>query len=287
MVRDVLEARGYEVLTANTGEHGLELAFTEHPHLILLDVMMPGMDGYQVCRELQFGYTKDIPIVFLTAKTQLASMMEANRSGACAFITKPFRVGAPRADRARRAARRLGVLRRDHRPADPGASPGRGAARCCRPPSARHHLREPRRVFGLEQLQGFEVVDEVFRIVGQKLVDARGAFLREEDFISISSLGNAFLIILCAVARAEGRRRAGHAADQGAPRDQPDRPPRGRARGDAARQGRPLRGLRTARPVAQGALQARPAAGHRQTPPAASRSSATRSATASSTSSTA
>ena len=92
MVRDVLEAQGYEVLTANSGERGLELAFTEHPHLILLDVMMPGMDGYQVCRELQFGYTKDIPVVFLTAKTQLASMMEASRSGASAFIAKPFRV---------------------------------------------------------------------------------------------------------------------------------------------------------------------------------------------------
>ena len=92
MVRDVLESRGYEVLTANAGERGLEIAFTEHPDLILLDVMMPGMDGYQVCRELQFGYTKDIPVIFLTAKTQLASMMEANCSGASAFITKPFRV---------------------------------------------------------------------------------------------------------------------------------------------------------------------------------------------------
>ena len=49
------------------------------------------MDGYQVCRELQFGYTKDIPVVFLTAKTQLADMIEANRSGAAAYVTKPFR----------------------------------------------------------------------------------------------------------------------------------------------------------------------------------------------------
>ncbi|MEI6727345.1 MAG: response regulator, partial [Actinomycetes bacterium] len=76
-----LEAEGYDVLVANSGELGLELAYTRRPHLVLLDVAMPGMDGYEVCRELQFGYTKDIPVIFLTAKTGLADMMEANRSG--------------------------------------------------------------------------------------------------------------------------------------------------------------------------------------------------------------
>jgi DNA-binding response OmpR family regulator len=89
-VAAVLASSGYEVLTATSGEQGLELAYTGHPHLILLDVTMPGMDGHQVCRELQFGYTKDIPVVFLTARTELAHMMEANRSGASAYITKPF-----------------------------------------------------------------------------------------------------------------------------------------------------------------------------------------------------
>jgi two-component system KDP operon response regulator KdpE len=91
-VCDALEMHGYEVVAANSGEQGLELAYTQHPHLVLLDVMMPGMDGYQVCRELRFGYTKDIPVVFLTAKTELANMVEANRSGASADVTKPFRV---------------------------------------------------------------------------------------------------------------------------------------------------------------------------------------------------
>ena len=90
-VAAVLTASGYDVLTATGGEQGLELAFTRHPHLILLDVTMPGMDGHQVCRELQFGYTKDIPVVFLTARTELHHMMEASRSGASAYITKPFR----------------------------------------------------------------------------------------------------------------------------------------------------------------------------------------------------
>jgi len=90
-VKGVLEAQGYEVLTANSGEHGLEVAYAEHPRLVLLDVVMPGMDGYQVRRKLQFGYAKDIPVVFLTAKSELSHMMEASRSGASEFITKPFR----------------------------------------------------------------------------------------------------------------------------------------------------------------------------------------------------
>jgi EAL domain-containing protein (putative c-di-GMP-specific phosphodiesterase class I)/CheY-like chemotaxis protein len=196
MVRDVLETRGYDVLTANSGERGLEIAFTEHPALILLDVMMPGMDGYQVCRELQFGYTKDIPVVFLTAKTQLASMMEANRSGASAFITKPFRV-----------EHLVQTVRDVLRDASVYYDEITGL-----PTLAQVQVDVQRQlashnqlgllyvsldgIFGIEQLQGFEAVDEVFRVVGQKLEAARGLLLREEDFVSISSLGNAFLIIL-------------------------------------------------------------------------------------------
>jgi EAL domain-containing protein (putative c-di-GMP-specific phosphodiesterase class I)/CheY-like chemotaxis protein len=196
MVRDVLGARGYEVLTANDGERGLEVAFTEHPHLILLDVMMPGMDGYQVCRELQFGYTKDIPVVFLTAKAQLASMMEASRSGASAFIAKPFRV-EHLVQTVRDVLRDAAVYYDD----------------ITGLPTLAHVQVEVQRqlfshtelgllyvsldgVYGLEQIQGFEVVDQVFRIVGEKLLESKGSFLREEEFVAISSLGNAFLIIL-------------------------------------------------------------------------------------------
>jgi EAL domain-containing protein (putative c-di-GMP-specific phosphodiesterase class I)/CheY-like chemotaxis protein len=198
MVRDVLEAQGYEVLTANSGERGLELAFTEHPHLILLDVMMPGMDGYQVCRELQFGYTKDIPVVFLTAKTQLASMMEASRSGASAFIAKPFRV-----------EHLVQTVRDVLRDASVHYDEITGL-----PTLANVQVEIQRQLFnrtqlgllyisldgvyGLEQIQGFEVCDEVFRTVGQKLVEAKGSLMREEEFVAISSLGNAFLVVLSA-----------------------------------------------------------------------------------------
>ncbi len=195
-VSGALETQGYEVHTANSGERGLELAFTQHPHIVLLDVMMPGMDGFQVCRELQFGYTKDIPIVFLTAKTQLAHMREANRSGASAYITKPFRT-----------EHLLQTVRDVLRDASVYYDEITGL-----PTLANVQVEVQRMLFdhgqlgivyvtldgvhALELVQGFEVVDDVFRLIGGRLSDARGRLLRGDDFVSISSLGNAFLVIL-------------------------------------------------------------------------------------------
>src|SRR5664280_1028106 len=191
-----LEAEGYDVLVANSGELGLELAYTRRPHLVLLDVAMPGMNGYEVCRELQFGYTKDIPVVFLTAKTCLANMMEANRSGASAYITKPFRT-----------QHLLETVRDVLRDASAYYDEITGL------PTLAHAQVEVQRfmhdhsqlgvlyvtvdsVHTLEQSQGFEVVDEMYRAIGRRLHEARGRLIRNEDFVSISSLGNAFLVIL-------------------------------------------------------------------------------------------
>jgi EAL domain-containing protein (putative c-di-GMP-specific phosphodiesterase class I)/DNA-binding response OmpR family regulator len=195
-VAAVLQANGYDVVTATGGEQGLELAFTRHPHLVLLDVTMPGMDGHQVCRELQFGYTKDIPVVFLSARTELSHMMEANRSGASAYITKPFR-----------SEHLLQTIRDVLRDASVYRDDVTGL-----PTLANVQVDVQRMLFDhgqlgiiyvslsgvqtLEQLQGFEVVDDVYRAVGQALQQARGELLRGDDFISISSLGDAFLIVL-------------------------------------------------------------------------------------------
>lgn len=65
-----LETEGYEVIVAGSGETGLHLVSKSHPDLILLDIMMPGMDGHEVCRQLKNSpQTEDIPIIFLTSKT--------------------------------------------------------------------------------------------------------------------------------------------------------------------------------------------------------------------------
>ena len=86
-----LEAHGYEVITADDGEEGLEKAKSENPDLIILDVMMPKIDGYQVCSLLKNDaqYT-NIPIILLTDKAQGIFERIGDKVGADAFITKPL-----------------------------------------------------------------------------------------------------------------------------------------------------------------------------------------------------
>jgi CheY-like chemotaxis protein len=86
-----LELEGYQVLTANNGEEAVETATAEHPDLVILDIMMPRLDGYQACERLKAeAPTKDIPIVFLSAKAQQADIEKGKSYGVEAYLTKPF-----------------------------------------------------------------------------------------------------------------------------------------------------------------------------------------------------
>lgn len=84
---------GVKVCTAQTGREALRLAATKKPDVILLDIMMPGMDGYEVLRQLKAsGETKDIPIIMLTAKTGAEDRERCQEMGAAAYVTKPFKL---------------------------------------------------------------------------------------------------------------------------------------------------------------------------------------------------
>lgn len=86
-----LEATGYAVASAGDGQEGLKRVREETPDLILLDVMMPKMDGYQMCRLLKFDAKfKDIPIIMLTARGQEQDKVTGQQVGADAYMTKPF-----------------------------------------------------------------------------------------------------------------------------------------------------------------------------------------------------
>jgi DNA-binding response OmpR family regulator len=86
-----LRASGMEVLEADDGYEGLELARQERPDLILLDVMMPGLDGWSVARELAADKsTKDIPIIFITARADPADRHLGEQLGGVGYIVKPF-----------------------------------------------------------------------------------------------------------------------------------------------------------------------------------------------------
>jgi len=91
LVRYNLEKEGFEVFTAESGERALELIRSKRPDLVLLDLMLPGMDGFEVCRILKRNEeTYQIPIVMLTAKGEESDIVSGLELGAEDYITKPF-----------------------------------------------------------------------------------------------------------------------------------------------------------------------------------------------------
>lgn len=93
LVQVTLEIGDYQILTAENGEQAIQIAQTEHPDIILLDIMMPGsdIDGLEACRRLKAdAQTSDITIVMLSAKGQESDINAGNEAGADDYFTKPF-----------------------------------------------------------------------------------------------------------------------------------------------------------------------------------------------------
>ena len=86
----LLQRQGYEVAAAPSGSEGLEMARSETPDLILLDIMMPTMDGYEVCRRLRSDpQLTHIPVIMFTAKTRVDDKVAGFEAGADDYLTKP------------------------------------------------------------------------------------------------------------------------------------------------------------------------------------------------------
>jgi len=95
ITRTFLESRGYEVLQANTGKEALKVVSESRPNLVLLDVMMPKMDGFWLCRVLKSDpKLQHIPVIFLTAKDDAQSRIEGQKCGGDDYLTKPFDLDA-------------------------------------------------------------------------------------------------------------------------------------------------------------------------------------------------
>src|SRR6056297_2004313 len=91
LLGNLLKNEDYQIALAKNGKEALNIVNEVVPELILLDIMMPEMDGYTVCRELKKNpYTKDIPIIFLTAKTTKEDIVKGFNTGGVDYITKPF-----------------------------------------------------------------------------------------------------------------------------------------------------------------------------------------------------
>ena len=92
VLRGVLASTPYQLTFASSGQQALDRIQSAPPDLILLDIMMPGMDGLEVCRRLnQSPDYANIPIIFLTANHELDTLTEAFNFGAVDYVTKPFR----------------------------------------------------------------------------------------------------------------------------------------------------------------------------------------------------
>ncbi len=91
LLEAIVRIKGYKLLYAESGQQGIVMARQEKPDLVLLDVMMPDIDGFKVCQYLKENdSTKDIPVMFLTARGAEDDMATGRKAGAVGFMTKPF-----------------------------------------------------------------------------------------------------------------------------------------------------------------------------------------------------
>ena len=90
-LKDNFEFAGFTVITSEDGEDGFEMALNKAPDLIVLDLMLPGMNGYEVCRSLR-EQELDMPIIMLTAKNQESDVVLGLNLGANDYVTKPFSI---------------------------------------------------------------------------------------------------------------------------------------------------------------------------------------------------
>jgi DNA-binding response OmpR family regulator len=87
----LMEQHGYKVMTAERGEDALDLVYQYKPDLVLLDIMLPGIDGYEVCEIIRLNPNfRNVKIIFLTAKGREEEIAKGMALGAEAYITKPF-----------------------------------------------------------------------------------------------------------------------------------------------------------------------------------------------------
>ncbi len=91
IILTALAQTGHHIITAENGDEALQKAVQEHPNLILLDVVLPNQNGFQVCRQLKADTTtQDIKIILVTSKNQKSDRFWGLKQGADAYLTKPF-----------------------------------------------------------------------------------------------------------------------------------------------------------------------------------------------------
>jgi len=199
-----LENWGYEVIQAEDGERALALVEERQPDLILLDLMLPKVDGVEVCRRLKSGFlTSRIPIIMLTARKEVTDKVAGMDAGADDYITKPF-------SREELEARIKMVLKRtrSQRERNPLTGlPGQTSIRdhvealvAAHEPFALIYL-DLDRFKGFNDYYGYNRGDEVIKLIADVLVQAVGRDGSPVDFVG--HIGGDDFVLVCPVAAAK------------------------------------------------------------------------------------
>ncbi len=188
-VADMLNAyfrvQGYEVFTVNWGEDGVRACQTSHPDLIILDIRLPDIDGYEVARRLRSTHrTADIPIIFLTEKRDRTDRLQGFELGADDYITKPFDVQELRL-RVRNALRHAGqdTLTNPVTSLPDGTLVDEHLNECLQKPKWTMLIVSLENLDAFREAYGFVASDDVLRAVSLMVQNASREISSAEDFL--------------------------------------------------------------------------------------------------------
>ncbi len=197
MLNAYFRAQGYEVFTVNWGEDGVRSCQTVHPDLVILDIRLPDIDGYEVARRLRNDRrTADVPIIFLTEKRDRSDRLQGLELGADDYITKPFDVQELRL-RVRNALKRVsqGSLTNPVTGLPEGALVEEKLAELFDKDGAALLFVAIENMDSFREAYGFVASDDVLRAISLMVVNTMREVSRPEDFLGHLS-GTEFILVV-------------------------------------------------------------------------------------------
>lgn len=197
MLNAYFRVQGYEVFTVNWGEDGVRSCQTVHPDLVILDIRLPDIDGYEVARRLRGDRrTADVPIIFLTEKRDRSDRLQGLEIGADDYITKPFDVQELRL-RVRNALKRIsqGSLTNPVTGLPEGALVDEKLSEILGKDGISLLLVAIENMVSFREVYGFVASDDVLRAISLMIVNTMREVSRPEDFLGHLS-GTDFILVV-------------------------------------------------------------------------------------------
>lgn len=197
MLNAYFRVQGYEIFTVNWGEDGVRSSQTVHPDLVILDIRLPDIDGYEVARRLRSDRrTAEIPIIFLTEKRERADRLEGFEFGADDYITKPFDIQELRL-RVRNALKRVsqGSLTNPVTGLPEGAMVDEKLSEVLGIEDVALLLVSIENMDAFREAYGFVASDDVLRAISLMIVNTMREFSKPDDFLGHMTAIDFILIV--------------------------------------------------------------------------------------------